>query len=100
MSNRKYGTKEAEMMVPLKYLWHFWRTLEIPLINCELNLILTRSANCVIDSTNVANQGATFPTAGAKLYVPVVTLSTQNNTKLLQPGFKRTSNWNKYQSKP
>ena len=45
----------AEIMVPLKYLNNFWRTLEMPLINCEVNLILTWSANCVIVYTDVAN---------------------------------------------
>ena len=84
----------VEIMVPLKYLSNFWRTLEMPLINCEVNLILTWSANCVIVSTNVANQGATFAITETKLYVPVVTLSTQGNAKLLpqvlKSGFKRT----------
>ena len=46
----------VEIMVPLKYLSNFWRTLEMPLINCEINLILTWSANCVIIYTNVANK--------------------------------------------
>ena len=50
----------AEIMVPLKYLRNFWRTLEMPLIICEVNLILTWSANFFIVATNVANQGATF----------------------------------------
>ena len=75
----------------------------MPLINCEVNLILTWSANCVIVSTNVANQGATFTITETKLYVPVVTLSTQDNAKLLpqlKSGFKRTINWKKYLSKP
>ena len=49
------GTKKVELMVPLKYLSIFWRTLELPLINCEINLILIWSKNFVIDSTNVAN---------------------------------------------
>ena len=47
-------------MVPLKYLSNFWRTLEIPFINCEINLILKWPTICVIVSTNVANQNATF----------------------------------------
>ena len=54
-----HGTKDLEIMVPLKYLSNFWRTLEMPLINCEINLILTWSVNCVIISTNNANQNAT-----------------------------------------
>ena len=90
-------------MVPLKYLSNFWRTLEIPLINREVNLILTWSSACVIVSTNTANQVAKIVITDTKLYVPVVTLSTQENTKLLQQlksGFKRVINWNKYLSKP
>ena len=97
------GTKNVEIMIPLKYLSNFWRALEMPLINCEANLIFTWSANCVIVSTNVANQNATFPITDTKLYVPVATLSTQDNAKLLQQlksGFKRVINWNKYLSKP
>ena len=85
------GTKDVEIMVPLKYLSNFWRTLEMPLINCEVNLILTCSSTCVLVSTNNANQVATFAITDTKLYVPVVTLSTQENTKFLQQlksGFK------------
>ena len=78
------GTKDIEIMVPLKYLSNFWRTLEMPLINCEVNLILTWSSTCVLISTNVQNQNATFAITDTKLYVPVVTLSTQENTKFLQ----------------
>ena len=88
-------------MVPLKYLSNFWRTLEIPLINCDINLILTWSANCVITNA-VANQDTIFVITDTKLYVPVVTLSTQDNAKLLQQlksGFKLYINWNKYHSK-
>ena len=49
-----------EIMVPLKYLSNFWRTLKMPLINCEVNLLFTWPENCVIVSINVANQGTTF----------------------------------------
>ena len=97
------GTKDVEIMGPLKYLNNFWRTLEMPLINCEINLILTWSSTCVLVSTNVQNQNATFEITDTKLYVPVVTLSTQENPKFLQQlksGFKRVINWNKYLSKP
>ena len=55
----------------------------MPLINCEVNLILTWSADCVIIYTNVANQVPTFTITETNLYVPVVTLSTQDNAKLL-----------------
>ena len=97
------GTKDVEILVPLKYLSNFWRTLEMPLINCEVNLILTLSSNCVLIATAIPNQAATFEMTDTKLYVPVVTLSTQENTKFLQQlksGFKRVINWNKYLSKP
>ena len=93
------GTKNVEIMVPLKYLSNFWRTLEMPLINCEVNLILTWSSTCVLAATGDANEAATFAITNTKLYVPVVTLSTQENTKFLQQlksGFKRVINWNKY----
>ena len=97
------GTKDVEIMVPLKYLSNFWRPLEMPLINCEVNVILTWSSTCVLIATNIPNQNATFAITDTKLYVPVVTLSTQENTKFLQQlksGFKRVINWNKYLSKP
>ena len=70
-------------MVPLKYLSNFWRTLEKPLINCEVNLILTWSEDCVIVYTNIANQVATFAITETNLYVSVVTLSTEDNAELL-----------------
>ena len=85
------GTKDVEIMVPLKYLSNFWRTLEMPLINCEVNLILTWSSACILAAVDDANQTATFEITDTKLYVPVVTLSTQENTKFFQQlksGFK------------
>ena len=97
------GTKDVEIIVPLKYLSNFWRTLEMPLINCEVNLILRWSSSCVLIATGNQNQNATFAITDTNLYVPVVTLSTQENTKFLQQlksGFKRLINWNKYLSKP
>ena len=78
------GRRNVEIMVPLRYLSIFWRSLEMPLINNETDLILTWFTNCVIVSTNAANQNATFEITDTKLYVPVVTLSTQDNFKLLQ----------------
>ena len=92
--------KNVEIIVPLKYLSNFWRTLEMSLINCEVNLILTWSKDCVISS---AAGETKFKITDTKLYVPVVTLSTQDNAKLLQQlksGFKITIKWNKYQSDP
>ena len=90
--------KDVEIMVSLKYLSNFWRTLEMTLINCEANLVLTWQSTCVI-TTGVGR----FAITDTRLYVPVVTLSTQENTKLLQQlksGFKRVISWNKYLPKP
>ena len=63
------------LMIPLKYLSSFWRTLEMPLINCEINLDLNWSKNCIIVANNV-DKATTFSITDAILYVPVVTLST------------------------
>ena len=69
------------MIVPLKYLSNFWRTLEMLLINCEVNLILTWPSTCVITNSTGAGK---FAITDTKLYVPVITLSTQDNSKLHQ----------------
>ena len=87
--------KNFKIRVPLKCLDCFWGTLEMPLINCEINLILTWSARCFIIDNPIANQEPTFTIIDTKLYVPVVALSTQYNAKLLEQfksGFKRTIN--------
>ena len=83
------NTKDVEIIMPLKYLSNFWRTLEMSLINCEVNLTLTWSKDCVI--TNFTGEGK-FAITETKLFVPVVTLSTKDNEKLLQQlksGFKK-----------
>ena len=67
------NTKNVEIIVPLKYLSNFWRTLEMPLINCEVNLELTWSRDCVITNSTGERK---FEIIDTKLYVPVVTLST------------------------
>ena len=72
------------------------------LINCAINLDLSWSKNCILAVTDVANQVTTFSVTDTKVFLPVVTSSTQGNAKLLEQlksGFKRTINWNKYQSK-
>ena len=77
----------VKLMVPLKYLSNFWRTLEMQLINCEVNLILTWSPDCAIIYINVANQIPTFAVT------PVVIFSIQDNAKILthlKSDFKRT----------
>ena len=92
--------KKVEIAVPLKHLSNFGWTLDMPLVNCEINLILTWSENCVLASKTkdaVPAQGensavaaidnptnATFQITDTKLYVPVVTLSTENDKGLLQ----------------
>ena len=75
----------------------------MPLINCEVELILNLSANCLIIYTNVNNEVPTFTITETNLYVLIVTLSIQNNEKLLpqlKSGFKRKISWNKYLAKP
>ena len=97
------GTVDIKIMGPLKYLINFWKTLEMPLINCEIDLILDWSANCVIIYTDDNNQIPTFAITETNLYVSVVTLSTQDNSKLLpqlKNGFKRAVTWNIYLIKP
>ena len=91
------GRRDVEIMVALKYLSNFWRTLEILSINCEMYLDLNWSANCVIVTTYNANQCAIFSITDTKFYVSIVTLSTQDNAKMLaqiKSGFKRTINCN------
>ena len=78
------GTKNVEIRTPLQHVSNFFRALELPLVNCQLNLILAWFTNFVIVSTNVANRNVMFEITDTKLYVPVVTLSTQDNSKLFQ----------------
>ena len=107
---------DVKVVVPLKHLSNFWRNLDIPLINCKVELILTWFKNCVLidKSTREANydadpnvyeidspENAIFKITDIKLYVPVVTLSKEDDIKLLEQlktGFKRTIKWNKYRS--
>ena len=91
-NGRKNGVKIA---VPLKYLNNFWRSLEMPLINCKVELSLKWIERCLLTVANTA----TFKITDAKLYAPIVTLKTEDNTKLsklLSEGFKRSISWNKY----
>ena len=105
------GRKLLTPAVPLKYLGNFWRALDIPLINCEVSLELKWDKNCVITSkqinrnldggNTVAPTGARFTISSCKLCVPVVTLSKDDEIKLLtnlKSGFKREIIWNKYMS--
>ena len=71
----------VEIIVPLEYLSNFWKTFKTPLINCEVNLILTWYANDVIIYANVAHHNPTFEITETGLYIPVVNLSTQDHAK-------------------
>ena len=102
--------KKLEIVAPLKHVSNFWRTSDMPLLNCEVFLTLTWSQNCVLtdittQTARTAQQdnparpainaptNATFQITDTKLYVPVVTLSTENDKRLLEQlrtGFKRT----------
>ena len=71
----------VKLVVPLKYISNFFRSLEMPLVNCKIDLDLTWTKDCVISSTDaVANAVVSFKITDTKLYVPVVTLSTKDNT--------------------
>ena len=93
------GTKDGvKIAVLLKYLSNFWRSLQNPLINCKVELSLNWIENCVLTTAANANK-ATFKITDAKLYVPILTLSIEDNaklSKLLGGGFKRSIYWNKY----
>ena len=96
------STKNVEIKVPLKYFSNVWRKIEMSLIICEIKLMLPLFANCVISFNALSAEATTFAITDARLYVPVVTLSNQDNEKLLQQlklDFKRTIKWNKYRSK-
>ena len=95
-NGRKNGIKIA---VPLKYLSNFWRSLEMPLINCEDELSLKWYERCLLTAATTA----TFRVTDAKLYVPIVTLSVEDNSKLrklLNEGLKRPIYWNEYKVIP
>ena len=103
------GKKSTELAIPLKYLGNFWRALNIPLISCEVFLELKWNKNCIINSiqheinsdggNTEAPKVATLSITDCKLYVPVVTLSKDDEIKLLtnlKSRFKREIIWNKY----
>ena len=110
----KEGTQGIELAIPLKYLGNFWRALNIPLISCEVSLELKWNKNCLITSLEQraiagANPpardnpptGASLAINDCKLYIPVVTLSKDDEIKLLTnltSGFTREIMCNKYRS--
>ena len=94
------GTKNGvKIAVPLKYFSNFWRSLEIPLINSKIELSLKWCERCLVTAAITA----TFRITDVKLYVPIVTLSLEDNSKLkklLNKGFKRPIYWNEYKVIP
>ena len=105
------GEKEdVRNAIPLKYLGNFWRGLDVPLINCEITLILSWYKECVLVGRAFRGPpaaainsptSAKFEITDCKLYVPVVTLSVENDNKLLEQlksGFRKSIKWNKYMS--
>ena len=94
------GTKNGvKIAVPLKYLSNFRRSLEMPLINCQVELSLKWYETCSLTTATTA----TFKITDAKRYAPIVTLSVEDNsklTKLLKEGFKRPIYWNEYKVTP
>ena len=110
----KEGTQEIELAIPLKYLGNFWRALNISLISCEVSLQLKWNKICVTTSLKErqvdagppvvrdgAPTGASLAINDCKLYIPVVTLSKDDEIKLLtnlKSGFTREIEWNKYRS--
>ena len=116
MTQNNVTKNDVKVVVPLQLLSNFWRSLNIPLINYQVELILTWFKNCLLidKSTREANyavdpniyeidnpENAIFEITDTKLYVPVVTLSKENDIKLLEQlksGFKKTIKWNKYRS--
>ena len=89
----------VKVVVPLKYLSNFFRSLEMPLINCKIKLNLTWKKECVL-STGAGE--AVFIINDTKLYVPVVTLSKEDNKDFIEQqnkGFQRSIYWNEYKTK-
>ena len=97
------NTQNVQLIVPLKYLSSFFRSLEMPLVNCKVGLELTWNKSSMISVLDAAgNNVGEFMITKTKLYVSIVTLSTKDNAKLskqLNDGFKRSIHWNKYKRK-
>ena len=90
--------KNVRIAVPLKYLSNFWKYLEMPLVNCKIHLKLNWSKDCVVSTRN----NTTFKITNTKIHVPIATLSSKDNAKLvklLEEGFNRPVCWNEYQTK-
>ena len=97
VNNTNSSIKDAKIVVPLKYLSNFWRSLEMPLINCKVYLELNWIEDCILSSNGDSSK---FEITDAKLHVPIVSLTTKgsaNLAKQLSKGFKRSVYWNSYE---
>ena len=100
VNNTNSSVKDAKIVVPLKYLSNFWRSLEMPLINCKVYLELNWIEDCILSS---AGNSSKVAIRDAKVHVPIVTLSTKDSadlTRQLNEEFKRSVYWNSYETKP
>ena len=98
VNNTNSSLKKTKIVVPLKYLSNFWRSLEMPLINWKIHLELDWIKGCILSS---AGDSAKFKITDVELHVHIVTLSSKNNinlTKQLVDRFKRSVYWNSYQT--
>ena len=97
--NARVGRLNVKIVVALKYLSNFFRSLGMPLINCKNKLNLTWKKECVLST---AADDALFIINDTKLYVPVVTLSKEDNKDFIEQqnkGFQRSIYWNEYKTK-
>ena len=100
VDNTNSSVKEAKIVVPLKYLSNFWRSSEMPLINCKIYVELNWIEDFILSS---AGDTAKFAITDTKLHVPIASLSTKESANLanqLNEGFKRFVYWNSYETKP
>ena len=102
----RVGRLNVKVVVPLKYLSNFFRSLEMPLINCKIKLNLTWKIECVLsfldDDAGNPENNAVFIINDTKMYVPVVTLSKEDNKNFIEQqnkGFQRSIYWNEYKIK-
>ena len=97
--DRNITKRSVKVVVPLKYLSNFFRSLEMPLINCKIKLNLSWKKECVLSNQDGA---AVFIINDTKMYVPVVTLSKEDNKDFIEQqneGVQRSIYWNEYKTK-
>ena len=98
VDNRNSSVRHTQIVVPLRYLSNFWRSLEMPLINCKIHLELNLIEDRVVSS---AGDSAKFKITDAKLHVPILTLCTKDRENLIKvDSFKISVYWINYQATP